>query len=107
MIEKLFQIVPSKNSELVQKIVNILFQLSLYFEQTHDLKNIKDEKFQSKNSNFDIHTSTSQIRDAVSSMMKEKNLDLKINFENDCPPSIFGDYRRFQQILLNVFYVAI
>lgn len=72
-----------------------------------DFSKLENKKLKLENINFNPKTIVYEVEELFSQSTKEKNIELKIEIEKNCPDAIIGDPFRLRQILLNLVSNAI
>lgn len=60
-IEKVAEFLPEAKYSLLQTLINVLLQISLFCESVYDADEISQNRFKLKNDNFDLMASVDEI----------------------------------------------
>ncbi len=86
-----------KSSEVLLNIINDIL----------DISRIESDKLNLENISFDLYEIISDLVNLLSAKAREKNIDIKVNFDNSLPKYFIGDPLRLKQIINNLMNNAI
>ena len=66
-----------------------------------DLSKLDAGRMEIEHAAFDVRQVTSPVRELLGQTAREKQLDLRVEIDDDLPPQVIGDPARIRQILLN------
>ncbi|WP_051284144.1 response regulator [Desulforegula conservatrix] len=108
MIHLLFETSPTdEQAEYLNIIRTSSDSLLTIINEILDYAKIEAGKIQIVKNEFDLECLVSDIADLMAVKAHEKNIDLHIDFGEDIPTNVFGDYTRIRQVLINLVGNAI
>ncbi|MBN1982190.1 MAG: response regulator [Chitinivibrionales bacterium] len=88
-----------KYVEIIQKSANILMDI---INQILDFSKIESGTVRLNTIQFDLQTVIREVTNVMSSRIKEKNLELIVDYPADLPVSFVGDPGRLRQVIMNL-----
>ena len=96
-----------KQKNYIQKIDNSARILLNILNDILDLSKIEAGKFTIERVNFNLYHTIESSMDLVRFSAKEKNIGLKVNYQDNLPEEVYGDSLRVSQILINLLNNAV
>jgi len=96
-----------KQKNYIQKIDNSARILLNILNDILDLSKIEAGKFTIDKINFNLYHTIESSMDLVRFSAKEKNIKLKVSYQDNLPEEVYGDSLRVSQILINLLNNAV
>lgn len=96
-----------KQKNYIQKIDNSARILLNILNDILDLSKIESGKFTIEKVNFNLLHTIESSMDLVRFSAKEKNIGLRVNYQNNLPDELYGDNLRVSQVLINLLNNAV
>jgi len=96
-----------KQKNYIQKIDNSARILLNILNDILDLSKIEAGKFTIERINFNLYHTIESSMDLVRFSAKEKNIKLKVSYQDNLPEEVYGDSLRVSQILINLLNNAV
>ena len=98
---------PESAKEQVKDIISASDSLLDIVNGILDISKIEANKLEIVNTEYNIYDVLNNLVALTKARLGEKPLELKINFDPNLPPVLYGDYTRLKQIILNLLTNAV
>ena len=99
--------IPESAREEIKDIISASDSLLEIVNGILDISKIEANKLEIVNTEYNIYDVLNNLAALTKARLGEKPLELRIHFDSNIPPVLYGDYTRLKQIILNLLTNAV